>query len=231
MVNCMRVTATADLHGSLPTIKPCDILLLGGDITPVENHDIDYQAEWLDTTFRQWLERLRNSGVENIVGIAGNHDYVFERPSLVPDLPWTYLEDSSVDINGLHIFGTPWVPNLRGWAFYGGEGGCGIYKAGRFPENIDILLAHGPMRGFGDHVSPRFGDADVGCLYMRERVRTIQPKMFVCGHIHEGYGWYRHPYIEYGVYNVSHMTENYRPLNAPVELADFLDAVDYGSAA
>lgn len=213
----MKVIATADLHGSLPEIEPCNILLIAGDICPIRSHNLEDQREWLLNTFSGWL---RNVPADHIVGIAGNHDFVFESdPALARELPWTYLIDEHVDIEGLRIFGTPWVPNLRNWAFYGGQDGCAIFKNGRFPENIDVLLSHGPMRGFGDTVGPLGGGpVEVGCIYMRERVRDLKPRAFVCGHVHEGYGHYRHPYVGLGVYNVAHNTDMYEPINPPVEI-------------
>jgi hypothetical protein len=47
----------------------------------------------------------------------------------------------------------------------------------------------------------------------------------VCGHIHEQYGVHvvRHP--SYGftttIMNVSHNTENYEPINRPMEIVEF----------
>src|SRR5262249_28634493 len=106
----MRIVAMSDLHGYLPEHVPaCDLLLLAGDLGPVTDHSPLTHAQWLGREFRAWLERLP---ARKIVGIAGNHDLVFERaPHLVPrDLPWTYLQDSGLEWEGLKIWGTPWQP-------------------------------------------------------------------------------------------------------------------------
>ena len=115
----MKIVAIADLHGVLPTIPACDLLLIAGDICPVTNHGVEFQADWLNTVFRSWLRSLTH--VHHIVGIAGNHDFVFERmPELVPrDLPWTYLQDELAEVAGLRIWGTPWQPWFFDWAFNG----------------------------------------------------------------------------------------------------------------
>src|SRR2546423_393204 len=90
----LRIVAMSDLHGYLPEAVPeCDLLLLAGDVAPATNHGIPFQAGWLDQHFRRWLRRLP---ARKIVGIAGNHDLIFDHePQRVPhDLPWTYLQDS-----------------------------------------------------------------------------------------------------------------------------------------
>src|SRR5262245_10841711 len=144
----MKIAALSDLHGFLPPEMPeCDLLLLGGDLTPLTNHNPDYQAEWLDTTFRYWL---RQQPARRIIGIAGNHDFVFEQmPQLVPrNLPWTYLQDSGTHWEGWKIWGTPWQPWFFDWAFNGDE-----YLLERkwslVPDDTDILVVHGPPYGFG----------------------------------------------------------------------------------
>jgi Icc-related predicted phosphoesterase len=215
----MLIRATSDFHGTLPEIEPCDLLLIGGDVTPNHNHRLDFQLEWLDTRFRDWLARVPAT---RIVGIAGNHDFIFEQAPHAVDglgLPWVYLEDEMMWFDGLSIYGTPWVPNLPRWAFYGGpENRVSMTKIEGVPEGVDILLSHGPMHGYGDHVSPMFGDIDVGCRNMAEAMPRIKPRAFVCGHIHEGYGHYRHPDIEMGVFNVAYNDERYRPVNAAVQI-------------
>src|SRR5262249_37371286 len=53
----MKIVALADLHGYLPSAIPaCDLLLLAGDLTPVQNHAPAFQAQWLDGPFRAWLQ-------------------------------------------------------------------------------------------------------------------------------------------------------------------------------
>src|SRR5438105_13436782 len=100
----MKIAALSDLHGQLPrNIPACDLLLLAGDLTPVTNHGLNFQRDWLDGEFRFWLKRLP---ARKIVGIAGNHDLIFEHSAdLVPaDLPWTYLQDSGITWEGLNIW-------------------------------------------------------------------------------------------------------------------------------
>jgi hypothetical protein len=54
-----------------------------------------------------------------------------------------YLEDSSVTIDGVKIYGSPHQPPFHDWAFNRTEPErIEIYK--QIPEDIDILLTHGP---------------------------------------------------------------------------------------
>jgi Icc-related predicted phosphoesterase len=215
----MRIIATSDLHGSLPEIDECDILIIAGDVCP-DFIEFSYgsrmkmvkgeqkQAKWLDKEFRPWLESLP---AKNIVGIAGNHDFVFESYKFLIknlDLPWVYLEDTARDIEGLRIHGTPWVPNLESWAFYQPRN---HKKFDLIPDDCDIVVSHGPMYGYGDQV--RDGRS-VGCPTLLKRVEEVKPKLLICGHIHEGYGHYRAGDCD--VYNVALNDELYDPVNEPV---------------
>jgi predicted phosphodiesterase len=182
----MKVVAVGDLHGYLPDVPPCDLLLLAGDLCPVEDHSFFFQAQWLRTEFRIWLER---QPARKIVGIAGNHDLVFEHASyLVPrDMPWTYLQDSGCEFEGWKIWGTPWQPWFFDWGFNGSP-----EKLQRqwslMPEGTDILLVHGPPYGYGDGVPERGGVRHAGCPLLLQRIREVEPRLVVFGHIHEGRG-------------------------------------------
>lgn len=217
----MLILATADLHGHLPKIPECDILLIGGDVCPVQgSHKSHIQATWMTKFFREWLESVP---AKHIVGIGGNHDFVLEdvdEKRKIADLPWTYLQDEEVTIDGVRIWGSPWVPNLPRWAFHGGMNSAVIEGTVKnIPKGLDILLSHGPMDGYGDVVGPQYGGpTHVGCLNMADHVKTIKPRAFVCGHIHEGRGHYRHKHIEQGIFNVSHMDEMYVPNGPLVEI-------------
>src|SRR5437588_4704415 len=112
----MKITAVSDLHGHLPAIGPCDLLLLAGDLCPVKDHSTFAQMKFLVGPFADWLERVPAG---RVVGVAGNHDFIFEKkPDLVPrNLRWDYLQDSGVAIGGMKIYGTPWQPWFNDWAF------------------------------------------------------------------------------------------------------------------
>lgn len=238
----MKILATADTHGNLPEVPAnCDLLIHAGDICP-DFADMAYargyasaarngdqrQRHWLDTEFRAWLDGLFEQGTA-VVGIAGNHDFVFEKPFLVPDdLTWKYLKDEEVCVGlggggvllpkqRLRIYGTPWVPNLRNWAFYGRHEFLEA-RAQAIPEGLDILITHGPPLGSADEVS---GAGHVGDEPLRHRLMTMErpPKAVVTGHIHEGFGVYP---LRPGctLYSVSYVDEAYDPNRTLVRLWD-----------
>lgn len=98
------VRAVSDLHGHLPDVSPCDLLLIAGDICPLTDARSAVQAAWLDGPSRAWLQELP---VGHTAVVAGNHDFVFERSELVPPLPWTYLQDRMAIVGGVRVYGTP----------------------------------------------------------------------------------------------------------------------------
>ena len=51
----MRFVCVADLHGYLPEIPPCDVLLVAGDICPTDDERPATQRRWLHSTFATWL--------------------------------------------------------------------------------------------------------------------------------------------------------------------------------
>jgi predicted phosphohydrolase len=205
----MNVVAISDLHGTLPTVPPCDLLLLGGDLCPVADHSIENQAWWLHTVFRRWLESVP---ARKIVGVAGNHDFLFERnPDLVPnDLPWTYLRDSGLTWEGWNIWGTPWQPWFFDWAFNLHEEQL-EQKWALIPDDTDILVLHSPPHGYGDAVLRSGGTEHTGSPSLRRRIQEIQPRLAIFGHIHEGRGqWQLGPTL---LANVSLLDVSYQPVH------------------
>jgi Icc-related predicted phosphoesterase len=183
------IVAISDQHGELPEIPSCDLLLIAGDICPVTNHGLDFQERWLRFDFRDWLRRVP---ARKIVFIAGNHDFVFEQRSnfLPADFPATYLQDSGTEWEGLCIWGTPWQPWFYDWAFNLYERDL-ARKWDLIPNNTDILVVHGPPLDHGDGVPERTGVRHTGSPSLLLRIRQIQPRLVVFGHIHEGRGEWR----------------------------------------
>ncbi len=184
-----KIVAVSDLHGFLPNIPPCDLLLIAGDICPVTNHKLRFQADWLNTDFRFWLEA---APAEQIVFVAGNHDLVFQHePSWVPkDLPAAHLQDGRLEWRGLKIWGTPWQPWFFDWAFNLREPELKT-KWDLIPADTDILVVHGPPFGYGDAVPRQSGVEHTGSPSLLARIEAIAPKLVVFGHIHEGRGEWR----------------------------------------
>lgn len=179
-----KIQTISDIHGYLIDIPECDLLIIAGDICPVWNHDILYQRKWIDEDFRYWLN---NIPAKQVIGIAGNHDFIFERcKHLVPkNLRWIYLEDNSCIWNEYNIYGSPWQTGLNRWAFY-----CEKPKLirKRIPTDTDILITHEPPFGFGDEV---LGGDHVGCKYLLEEIKQRKVLYNICGHLHESRGIYK----------------------------------------
>jgi 3',5'-cyclic AMP phosphodiesterase CpdA len=57
----MRIVAVSDLHGFLPDIPPCDLLVVAGDVCPdrfgpfAAIHNPPDQQAWFDRNVRPWL--------------------------------------------------------------------------------------------------------------------------------------------------------------------------------
>ncbi len=207
----IHIVATSDLHGHLPNIPKCDLFIVGGDVCP--GGTIDFQAKWLDVNFREWLEKIP---AKEIVGIAGNHDLIFERaPQLIPDdLPWHYLRDSEIELFDFKIYGTPW--QLPFWGAFNLEEESLKLKYQDIPKDIDILVSHGPPQGLGDEVIGHDNfKRHVGSLSLRNKIFEIMPKLIIYGHIHSAYGIWKINHMTFA--NVSllndEMEEVHRPAN------------------
>lgn len=226
----MKIVAISDLHGQLPRpvdLPVGDVLVIAGDVCPDFGRTISdlsgpgmlRQADWLDTEFRAWLESVEPD-FDAIIGIAGNHDFVFERKDLVPrGLHWIYLEDSGCNIGGIEFWGTPWVPNLPRWAFHASNTGLNV-RAEAIPETTDVLISHGPPYGYLDAVGQfsKRGNAErmrVGEQALRDHLGRIRPVILICGHIHEENGSCGAIEAPTAIFNVSLLDDNYRMVYEP----------------
>src|SRR5438477_8830187 len=133
------IVAASDLHGHLPDVPPCDLLLLAGDLCPVMDHSIATQAQFLAGPLKDWLETVP---AKHVVAIAGNHDFIFERDAdLVPQgLRWTYLQDAGATVGGFKVYGTPWQPWFYDWAFNLKSEEEMAAKWAKIPNGTDILV-------------------------------------------------------------------------------------------
>lgn len=209
----VRVAALSDPHGHLPRTPECDVLVIAGDVTPTDDHDPAFQARWLAESFAPWLAE---QPATEIVGVAGNHDFVFEqRPDLVPELPWTYLQDAGAEVGGRMFWGSPWTPWFFDWAFNAPRGDTAeVFLRERYapvPDGADVLVLHGPPAGLGDRTSRGEAAGSNAALELIDRVR---PKLVVYGHIHEARG--RFARGDAMLVNASHVDLGYEPYDEPI---------------
>jgi Icc-related predicted phosphoesterase len=207
----LRVAAISDLHGFLPDVPACDVLLVAGDVCPVEDHALDFQRGWLEGPFSEWLAGLPAGA---IVGIAGNHDFVAEAdPELMQSLPWTYLCEETTDVDGLRIHGAPWTPTFMEWAFMQEESELAGVWAG-IPADVDVLLTHGPPLGHGDLA---VHGVHVGSETLAARLPALERlQLHAFGHIHEA-GGSRGKFGDATLANVSYVDFDYTPVQ-PAEV-------------
>jgi Icc-related predicted phosphoesterase len=135
--------------------------------------------------FLEWFDGIK--GYEHKIFIAGNHDFGFQDSpkvcaKLLQDYPTvTYLEDTSVIIDGIKIYGSPWQPRFYNWAFNVDRGWDIAQKWEKIPQDTDILITHGPVFGILDET---YTGQRVGCEDLYNKVMEIKPKIHTCGHIH-----------------------------------------------
>ena len=97
----------------------------------------------------------------------------------------TYLNDEAITVKGIKIWGSPITPYFYGLAFNRKRGEEINKHWELIPNDIDILVTHGPPFGILDQTKQ--GD-QVGCEDLARKVHEIQPKLHIFGHVHEQYG-------------------------------------------
>jgi Icc-related predicted phosphoesterase len=163
--------------------------LIGGDIL-IHCGDISNRGQIHEIIdFLEWFDKIKN--YKNKIFIAGNHDFGFQNnpeecADILKDYPnIIYLQDNSVIIDGIKIYGSPWQPRFNNWAFNFDRGPYIAKKWEKIPSGTDILITHGPLFGILDKTDR---GENVGCEELYKKVMEIKPKIHAFGHIHNDYG-------------------------------------------
>ncbi len=195
------ISDTHGLHRDLD-IPDGDVLVHAGDITAYGHGDelIDINA-WMGTLPHEYK-----------IVVAGNHDRCFERDkSLCEKLLSNaiYLQDSSVELNGIVFYGSPWQPAFCNWSFNLPRNSTKIASVwDMIPEGIDVLITHGPPHGILDQ---NLEGHHCGCERMPAAIQRVKPKVHIFGHIHHCYGQVEIDGVRY--VNAASCGEDYKATN------------------
>jgi len=177
----MRVVFISDTHNRHPkVVLPAgDLLIHAGDVSGRGTQkEIEDFLLWFSSHPHQYK-----------IFIAGNHDFFIQQnPQKFKEiLPSniTYLQDELVEIEGKKIYGSPWTPRFMNWAFMKEKGEDIAQVWRQIPNEIDLLITHGPAFGTLDQI---YTGLPVGCEELAIELGRIKPKYFLFGHIHEAHG-------------------------------------------
>lgn len=122
-----------------------------------------------------------------------------------------YLQDESHFVHGIHIYGSPWQPDVEDWAFCVNRGPPLARKWSAIPPDTDVLLVHGPPLGRGDLKN----GVRSGCADLLAAVQyRVNPAFCVSGHTHEGYGASFNGKTHF--INATSVDDKYRVVNPPL---------------
>ena len=209
-----KITFISDTHNKHKhlTSKGMGNILGSGDILV---HAGDCTSLGSKSEITQFLEWFSDTDFKHKIFIAGNHDFGFEQQTDITqeykDMGVTYLFDNDVTIYGIKFYGSPWQPEFHNWAFNLSRGEELAEKWDKIPNDVDILITHGPAYGILDY-APIGGH--VGCEELYRKIVEVKPKIHVCGHIHDGYGQKTMGGIEF--LNASVLNDRYEHAHKPI---------------
>ncbi len=228
----IKIDCVSDLHGFRPELPGGDLLIVAGDITAG-----DTLIQWGE--FFKWLKAQKYT---KKILVGGNHDNFLasafpktqkEAEEITEVKEWLeeigeetdlndfeYLCDSGTEFMGHRIYGSPWTKTFPGMnphcmAFTLDTEDALFNKWELIPHDVDILITHSPPLGILDETTDgrRVGSKGLKGLL----IYAFRPKLWVYGHIHEGYGQTIFKEDTTCV-NASHVNGRYRPVNPPIRI-------------
>jgi len=215
----IRLVAISDTHcrHRRMQIPAGDILIHAGDATMAGELD---SLEDLDAWFGDLPHPVK-------IFVPGNHDIVFHRtfydsqwwrfgstpPRPVPFLfkNAIVLIDDVIEVCGIRVLGSPWVPKYHDWAFNLEQHELDTHWQMLPVQGVDVLITHGPPQGR----RAVWKDADdIGDPALLAYTRRLRPAAHIFGHVHAGYG----KVVDNGVayVNAAAVNSAYNASNRPI---------------
>ena len=199
----MKIVCISDTHTLHRQVEvpDGDVLIHAGDLC---NRGTRGEVK----QFMAWLAELPH---RHKIFIAGNHDWPFYKfPRFAKR--WVkhgiYLQDTSVTIERVKFYGSPWQPEFYDWAFNLPRGKHLARVWSCIPEDTDVLITHPPPLGILD-AGDRLGGEDLA-----RRIQELSLKLHVFGHVHLGHGTEERENTTF--VNASICDIDYRPVQAPI---------------
>jgi hypothetical protein len=173
----IKIVCLSDTHSHHRDLEvpDGDLLIHAGDFTIARStSDPD--------DFFAWLAALPH---KHKILVNGNHErnakWSQETAVYAKKAGVIFLCDEAVtlDLNGRKV--RVWGANFR-WPI---DSSSTESPYGAIPTGTDIIVSHGPAKGYVDEDSDRLY---TGCEALLQAVRRVRPRLLVCGHIHSGRG-------------------------------------------
>ncbi|CAF1086976.1 unnamed protein product [Adineta ricciae] len=184
----LRFVCMSDTHNEIAkiTIPDGDVFVHCGDAVKHRTSTRDIRV------FNEFVGKLPH---KYKLFVSGNHCTCFDpkRPEESQQIlsHLIYLQDQLIDIEGIRIYGSPWRPKrgcfYRAEAFGYDSKRIRSDKWSKIPEDIDLLLTHGPPYSIRDY-NESTGDA-LGCPALLDEIVTrVRPRIHLFGHMHSCFG-------------------------------------------
>lgn len=222
----MKTCVISDMHGFLPEIDPCELVLICGDSVDLrfQNH-FKGCYKWYDKIFKPWAEALP---CNKVLFIAGNHDCgienheetfekLFPRDGKITFINHNLYEYISLDGKAYSIFGSPYCKVFGNWA-YMMEPETLKVLFDEIPRGLDILFTHDVPYGYADVIEQEVWwntGEHIGNPQLVEAILDKQPRYHFSGHLHSC----THDLVMINNtrhYNTSIKDERYQPVYKPL---------------
>lgn len=225
----MNIIVISDTHGCHEKLeqylydpnftKDVDMIIHAGDASNTKNAAIN------NNELRDFLEWFQDLPFRYKIFVPGNHDTSVEQGLIKWQdfLDVYFLINRDVVINNLKIWGSPYTPSFgQGWAYNKARNKLdAIWQT--IPEDVDILITHGPPKGILDltHQNGSMYEA-TGCKALANRAMNLPDlKYHIFGHIHDETNITNSGYriINNKVFvNASICDLSLNPINEPIKL-------------
>ena len=178
-----HISDTHTFHELLEIPEGIDMVIHSGDCS---NPRDPYNNEPEVRAFIDWFGDLP---IKHKIFVAGNHDTSIEKGLVTKDdfdqNGIHYLENTSVEIEGIKIFGSPHTPTFGQWAFMKARNKLDRIWRRAIEDGTHIIVVHGPPRGMLDLSYDRFNNLEFcGDKSLMNKVKEVEPKLMLFGHIH-----------------------------------------------